>query len=333
MDPSTPLRTSIQRFTADLAETWDAFVHASRNGTLFHTRRFLSYHPEGRFEDHSLLFFEGNRLLAVLPAVSLLEEGKKFFRAHDGSTYGGLVLSLKCSAAATFDIVASLLSFLRTEGFGEVAFLRLTPAPLRSMYCDDQEYALLAQGFSLFRSELGSIVDLAGLTEETLLSSFDAQCRNEVRQAERARVKVCVCNAYDAFFPMLEATLQQRHNVQPTHTLAELQHLASLFPDAIRLFGAYSADRFIAGVVTVNVTKHALYTKYIAQDYAFQKMRPVNLLLAEILRAMLREGKTVMDLGVSMDAESPKGINEGLYAFKEGFGARAVRRESFSLCL
>ena len=39
-------------------KTWELFVSRNNKGTLFHTRRFLNYHPVGRFKDHSLMFFE-----------------------------------------------------------------------------------------------------------------------------------------------------------------------------------------------------------------------------------------------------------------------------------
>lgn len=323
----------VHRFTPDRAETWDTFVGQSRNGTLFHTRRFLGYHPAGRFEDHSLLISSEGKPLAVLPAAAVMEGGKKILKAHPGATHGGLVLSPKCGSAATWDVVTALLAHIQREGFSGASLLRITPAPLRRMFADDLEYALLGQGCHLTRCELGSVIDLRGISQESLLSSFDTQCRNEVRQAERAGVIVRICTDYPAYYPLLEATLGHRHDVRPTHTLEELQKLAALFPHAQRLFGAFAEDKLIAGIVTVDLTENAVYTKYMAQDYAFQKKRSLNLLLAEVLRTMLHEGKTVLDLGVSMEETEPNGINEGLFAFKEGFGARPVCRESWKISL
>ncbi|HET9135655.1 MAG TPA: GNAT family N-acetyltransferase, partial [Candidatus Kapabacteria bacterium] len=46
---------------------WDAFVDRSMNGTVFHKQQFLEYHPEGRFDFHHLMFFQGEHLVAVLP--------------------------------------------------------------------------------------------------------------------------------------------------------------------------------------------------------------------------------------------------------------------------
>jgi hypothetical protein len=323
----------IQRFTSEDSTSWDAFVEASRNGTFYHTRRFLSSHPNDRFSDHSLLFFEKGKLVAVLPGALKEDGGVKHFVSHPGSTHGGLVLSRDHGAATTYDIVATFLTHLREEGMQKASFLRLTPLPCRREASDDQEYALLQQGFHLSRMELGSVVTLSGLMEDTILKSFDTECRNEVRQAERAGVEVRECKEYEAFWPILSATLEHRHKVRPTHDQSELVHFAKLFPGDVKLFGAFSDGKFIAGIVTVALTEHAVYVKYMAQDYEHQKKRPMNLLLTEVMRWCLRTKKTILDLGVSMEEGSPSGINEGLFAFKEGFGARSVRRQSFTIDL
>ena len=55
---------------------WDRFVKSANNGTIFHLRRFLSYHPEGRFVDHSIEFYKKNTLVSVLPAAEFNIDGK-----------------------------------------------------------------------------------------------------------------------------------------------------------------------------------------------------------------------------------------------------------------
>ncbi|MDP7071962.1 MAG: GNAT family N-acetyltransferase, partial [Candidatus Marinimicrobia bacterium] len=53
------------------AELWDTFVQESNNGTLFHTRKFLSYHPSDRFKDRSLIFLKKGNPIALLPAADV----------------------------------------------------------------------------------------------------------------------------------------------------------------------------------------------------------------------------------------------------------------------
>ena len=59
----------IRRYTSELADEWNQFVAESKNGTFLFDRRYMDYHSD-RFSDYSLLFYIGNRLLAVLPAHS-----------------------------------------------------------------------------------------------------------------------------------------------------------------------------------------------------------------------------------------------------------------------
>lgn len=322
----------VRRYTPELAEIWDAFVQGSRNGTIFHTRRFLSYHPAERFHDQSLLLYEGSRLIALLSAAEQGKGEKKSLVSHPGSTFGGLVLSPKAGAAETFEVVDTLLKFLRKEGYSSLSLLRLTPQPLCRALSDDQTYALIKHGFRLACNELSSVIPLAHLTEDTLLSSFDEKTRNKVRQAERAGVQVSLSEEYALYWTILESNLGERHAVKPTHTLEEIQRLLSLFPDAIRLFGAYEGKILMAGILTVDVTERATYCKYIAQDFSFQKKRPLNLLITTVLRDCLERHKEVLDLGVAM-AEEKTGLHEGIFVFKEGFGGQSVRRESWEISL
>jgi len=328
---STLLLMDIRPYSPDLKKTWDDFVwQKSRNGTLFHTRQFLEYHIEGKFEDGSLLFYDENKLRAVLTAV--IEEGKegKHLISHPGASYGGIVLSKKSGAAETLGIVELFCKYFRCEKFTKASFLRLTPTPLRRMPSDDLEYALLRHGFKLSRFELANTLPLDDLKEGALIESFDMQCRNKVRQAERAGVEVRLCDEYEAFWPILEEVLKERHHLEPTHTLFEMQSFKAQYPDHIRLFGAFKDKKLIAGLVSIDVVEHADYVLYTAQDFSHKNERPVNLLVTEAIRDSIRRGKRVIHIGVSTYDGGEK-LNDGLCGFKEGFGAFCVRRESYTL--
>jgi hypothetical protein len=56
----------IIRYTPDKADIWNRFVAEAKNGTFLFDRNYMDYHSD-RFNDHSLMFYEKNRLLAVLP--------------------------------------------------------------------------------------------------------------------------------------------------------------------------------------------------------------------------------------------------------------------------
>lgn len=73
---------------------WDKFVaEDSVNGTFLQTRRFLSYHPAGRFQDCSYIVWnEKGEIVAVCPACKTVDNGETVLYSHMGSTYGGVII-------------------------------------------------------------------------------------------------------------------------------------------------------------------------------------------------------------------------------------------------
>ncbi len=71
---------------------WDGFVSSANNGTIFHTRRFLSYHPEERFTDHSIIFNKKGKTISVLPAAEISDNGERYLVSHPGASVGSIVI-------------------------------------------------------------------------------------------------------------------------------------------------------------------------------------------------------------------------------------------------
>lgn len=322
----------VAAYTDARADDWDRFVADSRNGTFFHTRRFLHYHPPERFADVSLMFEDGGNLCAVLAAAAIEEGGQRWLVAHPGASYGGLVLSPKFGMEETGEVLRALRAHARERGFHGIRFLRLTPLSVRRQSSDDQEYWLYQEGWRIVRFELATSLFLDGAGEDRVLDLFSGKCRNAVRQGERSGLTVQATTDFAAFWPILERSLKERHGAKPTHTLEEIERLAGLCPDDVRLFGAFAGDRLVAGIVGINLHTSAIYTLYMAQDYAEQEKRPMHLLVAHLARLCIREGRRVLHFGISTE-ESGKVVNENLFFFKESFGGRSVRRESWELTL
>lgn len=317
---------SLRLYTGTDEKIWDAFVASSGNGTIFHTRRFLSYHPDGRFEDHSLLIFDNQKLVAVLPAAK--KDGRLV--AHPGASYGGVVVAPTLSVVEMGEVLSAVMEYAKTQKFAGISMLRLPPTSLQRQYAEDQHYWLYQQGYALTRTEMDGAIDLTRVQANDVLSSFTGKCRNMVRQAERAKVEVKLSNDFATFWPILEGVLHGRHGTLPTHTLAEIQKLHELLPDGFRLLSAYQGKKMVGGIVLVTIHESALYTLYMAQEYAAQKDHPMHMLLSEAIKLGLQEKRRVLHLGVSTE-DGGKKVNEGLFFFKESFGCKPVRRESFEI--
>lgn len=319
-------------YTDDRAGEWDAFVAESRNGTFFHTRRFLSYHPVGKFKDHSLVFRKDEQICGTLAAASIEEDKKQWLVAHPGASYGGLALSPKCGMAETGEIVRTLTAHARDAGFYGIRFLRLTPPSVRQVSSDDQEYWLFQDGWELFRMELATSLFLSDVAEDQVLSLFSGKCRNAVRQGERSGLVVRESRDFAAFWTILENSLKERHAAKPTHSLPEIERLVALCPGDVRLFAAFDGETMVGGSVGISLHPGAIYTLYMAQNYAYQDRHPMHLILTHLAKLSIREQRSVLHFGISTE-DGGKVVNDNLFFFKESFGGRSVRRESWEVVL
>lgn len=125
-----------QVYDASFQNRWNDFVAASRNGTFLFDRRFMDYHAD-RFTDHSLLFFRGRRLLAVMPAS---QHGYEL-RSHGGLTYGGLVTSPRATMTDVIEMFEVLLSHMRDSGYKTLVYKKI-PYVYARVPADEDLYAI-----------------------------------------------------------------------------------------------------------------------------------------------------------------------------------------------
>ena len=98
----------IHRYTAAYHRDWNDFVSESSNGTFLFLREYMEYHAD-RFTDYSLLVYDGNKLLALLPA----NRSGDVLYSHAGLTYGGLIVTTRNTTAQVLEIMRSISDFLK----------------------------------------------------------------------------------------------------------------------------------------------------------------------------------------------------------------------------
>ena len=310
-------------------EEWDSFVTASRNGTIFHTQAFLSYHSVDRFDDASFLLHDPRgRLRAVCPAVIHADStGLKILNSHPGSTYGGLVVDPEFTLNESLQAVALTEGHARSLGAQAVEF-RHTEKVFQQLPSEDLDFALEVSGFRWSKRELSSALMLAGLTPETILSSMGSRNRGYLKKALRSGLEVRLSDDYAEFHNMLTGTLAQRHAARPTHTLEEMEKLRDILGGRVRLFGGFMSGKIVAGAWLIRCNAKAAHTFYLAQDYAFEHLRPLRAVLHEVIRWQIEHGYRYLNFGISTE-DGGRAMNHGLFRFKESFGARGVIRTTY----
>ncbi len=308
---------------------WDEFVQRSVNGTFVHTRRFLSYHPPDRFRDHSLIVSEGGSWETVFLAAEVSDGERRVLQSHPGTSYGGFVVAPEITVGKHSRAVASLLDYARAQGFLLVR-MRVPEMVFRSRPSQQLEAAWFQNGFEIEARELSCAVRCVERNEEGLLKSYRGNTRREVLKARRSGVTVRFSDDYERYWEVLCRNLHDSHAVVPTHSLEEIHRLRQLFPDKVQLIASYLGGRLTAGAVIFFMNDVAAHTMYIAQDYAFNEFRCINLVLHEAILECTRRGLRFLNFGISsIPGSSGLQMNDGLDAFKRSYGGEGVVRDVY----
>jgi hypothetical protein len=301
---------------------WEEFVAQANNGTIFHSLAFLDYHPAHRFKNHHLIIKERGNIIAVFPAV---EEDKTII-SHKGASYGGFVFKDGLGIHTIYLMVEHTAAYLKKQGYEKII---LTQPPL-IYYRNPHQYldfALLKNGFEYVRREVTAVIKLGAGDP---LATFHGDARRSTKKAIREGVKVMISEDYAEFYKILKHNLSMRHNVTPTHSLNELMKLQKIFPQRIRLFGAYLEGKMLGGIVVFEANAKVILAFYISHDAKYQNYRPVNLLFYEVIKWGRSQGYKYLDLGTFTLNMDP---NWGLGRFKENFSARGFLRDTYQLAM
>ena len=194
----------IRRYTSELADEWNQFVAESKNGTFLFDRRYMDYHSD-RFSDYSLLFYIGNRLLAVLPAHS----NGDTLCSHNGLTYGGLVMSSRLTVAQTMNLFRELNELLRQEGFRHVSY-KCIPWIYHRLSAEEDLYALYHECRARIVAR-----DFATNIFLSVGMRWDRVRRRGVIRATKAGVSIECSDDYSAFWDVLAQNLLSKYGVKP----------------------------------------------------------------------------------------------------------------------
>ncbi len=321
---------TIKRYTEGESEKiWENLVLSSPQGTIFHTRRFLSYHPEGRFTDHSLLFFDGGKLLAVFPAAEVPEEtGSRILKSHPGASYGGIVTYNNLQTGDCIELTEALVSYASRQGFKSIEF-RATERIFHRCPAEQMEYALLRSGFLRAYEEVGTYFDLEdhwSRSDDEIIMAISEKPRRSIRRGLEHGLQFRLLSEKETrdIHALITKNLT-KHGASPTHSEEELMRLASLFPTRVRSFGNFDGTALISGFVLFEINPGKWHIFYAAMDYEYSKLYPLHLGLYQLLCWARNNRYKYLNYGISTE-DRGRVINSGLLKFKESFGGNAVIR-------
>ena len=301
---------SVRRYNSEDYAIWNDFISKAKNATFLFHRDFMEYHSD-RFVDFSLLIFENNKLISILPA----NEVDSTIYSHQGLTYGGFVLSSAIKLSEVITITKLVLAYLHSNN-KDYLQLKLIPSIYPACFSEEIDYTLFLLNAKLTRRDVLSVIEMS---KPNSLSISRSRC------VERGAIHNLVIKEearFEQFWnEILIPNLNKKHKVNPVHTAQEIALLHQKFPENIRHFNVYYEDKIVAGT-TVFITDTVAHPQYISGNRQKNELGSLDFLYNYLIKEVFND-KIYFDFGPSNE-ENGRKINEGILFWKESFGARAT---------
>lgn len=304
----------IKRYDSSQLSQWDNFTLEAKNSYFFFKRGFMEYHSD-RFNDHSLMIYYEDKLIALLPGHIEAE----IFYTHRGLTFGGFLLSEDIKLMKMLSIFQELKKYFNENGIEKCVY-KAIPSVYHSQPCDEDLFALHFNGAKLICREVTSVLDLQNPI------AFSKGKRSSVKKAQKEALEIKEDLGLEEYFSMMERLLEEKYQTKPVHTYSEMKLLQEKFPMNIKLYTAYKSDEILAGVL-VFVDKEIVKTQYISSTKLGRDLGAVDFIIDTLVHSIYSD-KKYFDFGTSVE-KNELGFNESLMAQKELFGARAVAKDAY----
>lgn len=307
----------VRRYNPEDYTLWNAFAGTAKNATFLFHRNFMEYHKD-RFEDFSLMVFEDEKLISLLPAN---RAGEAVF-SHQGLTYGGFVFEAKVKLGEVLAVAKSVLRFLHENGINTFQ-VKLVPSIYTGYFTEEMEYAFFLTNAKLIRRDCLSVIDL------TKPFSFSKDRKKCIRRSLMKNLAIREELEFNLFWDeILIPNLNKKHGAKPVHTAEEILLLQQKFPDKIRHFNVYHEDKIVAGT-TVFITDKVAHPQYISGNAQKNGLGSLDFLYNHLITHVFKD-KNFFDFGPSHEGNGKK-INEGILFWKESFGAKTTVQDYYEI--
>ncbi len=305
---------TVKLYSDKYKNEWNDFVDQANNATFLFHRDFMDYHSD-RFSDHSLMVYDDDILVALMPAN--IDNG--VIISHQGLTYGGMIVHPKLKFEGQLESFKAILKFLEEEG---KSLLKIKLLPSIYHQDDTLQYILMTMGAKRYRTDMLSVV-------EPEVANYSKDRKAGYKRGVKHGLTVEETDDFKAFWDqILIPNLNQKHNVSPVHSLEEITLLKSRFNQQIRQFNVYHNDVLVAGT-TVFETANVAHSQYISGNEEKNTLGSLDFLHIYLLNEVFAE-KKYFDFGISNENQG-RNINVGLLYWKEGFGAHGVLQNFFEV--
>jgi len=309
---------TVKKYDQNDYKIWNDFIAQAKNATFLFHRDFMEYHKE-RFEDFSLLVYQDEKLISILPANKVANT----IYSHQGLTYGGLVSIAKVKGEKVEAVLDAILYFLKENSF-ETFYYKPIPNFYFPEGNNEIDFFLFKRGAVLDRKEMNLAVNL-----ELPLQISKSKLKH-FRRIEDLDLDIMEEEDFNPFWEkILEPRLLEKFNVKPVHTKEEISLLKQNFPENIRQYSVYQNDEIIAGI-TIFETENVVKSQYGATSKKGEEVRALDFLFINLIEKYKRKGKGFFDMGI-VNEENESGYHSGLLKQKEELGCTVYNQDFYKI--
>ena len=300
----------VVRYSGSMKRIWNEFNKHGKNSIFMFDRNYMDYHQD-RFMDHSLMFYDDDKLVALLP----MNESNSILYSHGGLTYGGFITDLGMKQHLMNECFDALLRYSMYYGFIKIIY-KTIPYIYFKQSSEEDRYALFAHGAKL------NVIDASTYINLNSPIKMSKGRKAQISRAKRESVEIRELTddySFNTFIDLENSVLEEKHHTHAVHTGAELKLLHDRFPNNIHLLGGFLNNKLIAGTVVFEYDK-AVHIQYMAADETARKIGGLDLVVNSVIE-QYKGNKNWMDFGISTE-HGRIYLNDGLISQKEGFGGR-----------
>lgn len=307
---------TIKPYLSENKAIWNEFIENSKNGIFMFNRNFMEYHSD-RFIDNSLMFFDNDNLIAVLP----MNIRDKVLYSHQGLTYGGFITDEKMKQYKMLECFEALKQHMQANNIEKLIY-KIIPHIYHKTPAEEDLYALFKNNAKLLKLEPSTTIYLKNPCK------MPKGRKAQISRAKREGVEIQESKDFKTFIDLENKILAEYHDTKAVHTAEELELLHSKFPEQIKLYIASLNNEMIAGTLIFEY-ENVVHTQYMASNKISREIGGLDLLIKTLIDKY-QNTKTYFDFGISTE-NNGQFLNEGLISQKEGFGGRATVYQTFEL--
>ena len=305
-------------------DIWNLFVDDSAEATIFHSQKFLGYHIDRDFSNHSLMFYKNNKLIGLFTASEVnTKNNEKILFSHPGASFGGIVQQ-NYSLSDTLEMVSLIEEYGRDNHFHQITLVP-TPSIYRTNHDDTLIYALKLKQYHEIERYYSSVIPIQNDIDMQLKSIYKNKGRTskyyEMIISDNS-LTIEWSNDFEAFYPILVEN-KKKYQCTPTHSLEEIISLNTLMPNHIQLLIIKKDGAVIGGNLIFIANPNVAIIFYNMIDYKYVDLQIAVIQVVESIRWAYSKKFKYIDFGVSHETGDDNYLSPkmSLIKFKEEFGA------------